>query len=98
MKVGYVIISSEVILYRKAIGYFYREEPEEDADSGWRFFSGDESQDFADDAENFMMYNASTIVEFDPAVACHLGEPFPVAFERNSETGEFIRIEEKLGS
>ena len=28
------------------VGYMYREEPDKDVDSGWRFFSGDESQDY----------------------------------------------------
>ena len=62
VKVGYVIASNEVMLSGKPIGYFYREEPENEGDSGWRFFSGEETQEYADDSNNFSMYNASSIV------------------------------------
>ncbi|WP_317931068.1 DUF2185 domain-containing protein [Halioxenophilus sp. WMMB6] len=92
MKIGYVIISSEIVLSGKPVGYFYREEPDNENDSGWRFFSGDESQEFADDPQNFMMYNVSTIVELDPSVASYLRHEQPVAFERSGEA--FIQVEE----
>ena len=34
-------------------GYMYRERPDLEHDSGWRFFAGLESQEYADDAEHF---------------------------------------------
>jgi hypothetical protein len=33
------------------VGYMYREAPDNDLDSGWRFFSGKESQDYVDDPD-----------------------------------------------
>lgn len=93
MKIGYIIASNEVAKERKRVGYLYREDPDDENDSGWRVFSGDEAQDYADNAENFAMYNASTILEIDPTIRELLGSPAPAAFERNS-SGEFVQIEE----
>jgi hypothetical protein len=74
------------------VGYLYREKPDNADDSGWRIFSGDETQAYADDAANFALYNASTIVELDPSLLDVLGAPYPVAFERDPATDEFIEI------
>ncbi|HRI67666.1 MAG TPA: DUF2185 domain-containing protein [Polyangium sp.] len=91
MKIGYIIASNKVAKERKRVGYMYREVPDNDDDSGWRVFSGEETQDYADDAQNFAMYNASTILEIDPSVGAVLGTPAPVTFERNS-AGKFVKV------
>jgi hypothetical protein len=93
MKIGYIIASHEVATARKPVGYLYREEPDNVNDSGWRVFSGEETQEYADNAENFSMYNASTIVTIDPSITNLLGAPAPVAFERDA-SGEFAQVEE----
>lgn len=45
MNVGYIIASRQVTECGKPIGYMYREEPDDESDSGWRVFSGDETPD-----------------------------------------------------
>lgn len=76
----------------KAVGYLYREKPDNANDSGWRIFSGDETQEYADDPDNFALYNASTLIDIEPNLRSVLGEAFPVAFERDASTGEFVEI------
>ena len=93
MKIGYIIVSGEVMRDGKRIGYLYREEPDNEKDSGWRVFSGEETQGYADISSNFSMHNATTVVNRDPAVAPLLARAFPVAFERNPDTGEFVEVE-----
>jgi hypothetical protein len=34
------------------VGFMYREKPDNDLDSGWRFLAGSEAQDYVDDAAN----------------------------------------------
>ena len=34
------------------VGYMYREEPDDEVDSGWRFVAGDESESYMDDPNN----------------------------------------------
>ena len=92
MRLGYIIASNEVMLLRKPIGYVYREKPGNEEDSGWRVFSGEETQEYANDAENFAMYNASTVVEAHPEIAALLNRAFPVAFERDATSGVFVEV------
>ena len=90
MKVGYIIASNRVAKDRKPVGYLYRVEPRE-IDSGWRVFSGEETQEYADNPANYAMYNASTIVEIDPSIALLLASPWPIAFERTA-SGDFVEV------
>ncbi len=91
MRVGYVVASHRVTVDGKAVGYLYREATEDEADSGWRVFAEDESEAYADDAENFSMYNAFTLVDMAPEIASVLAEAAPVAFERDRH-GRFVRV------
>ena len=69
MTVGTIIASHRVMRDGARVGYLYREPPDSSLDSGWRVFSGDESEAYVDDADNFAIYNASTILEHAPELA-----------------------------
>lgn len=94
MNLGYIIASREVAANGKPVGYMYREEPDNEGDSGWRVFSGEETQEYADDPDNFALYNASTIVALDPSIEVLLEEPPPVAFERDP-SGSFRKVNDE---
>ena len=64
------------------VGYAYREQPDDDSDSGWRFFAGDETQEYADEPNNFAIYDVNTIANYDPEIVPLLDEPAHVQFER----------------
>lgn len=66
------------------VGYCYRESPDSKMDSGWRFFAGDEPQDYVDDPSNLALYDISTIANYDPAVLSVLEAPIGSAYERGS--------------
>jgi hypothetical protein len=93
IRLGYIIASAQVMNGGHPIGYLYREAPDKPDDSGWRVFSGLETQDYADDPANFAQYNASTIVKLHPDIRTLLGHDFPIAFERDAATGEFVVVE-----
>jgi hypothetical protein len=67
----------------------YREQPRSDHDSGWHFFAGDESQEYADDADNFALYDVNTICNYDPAIIPLLDAPLGSAFGRVTGTDTF---------
>ena len=83
-----------ITVENKGVGYMYREEPDSDTDSGWRFFSGHESQEYVDDAENTMIYDVNTIANYDAAILPFLAAAVGSAFERDPETGEFLPVED----
>ena len=73
------------------VGYCYREEPDGDWDSGWRFTAGDESDEYMDDPNNAGIYKLNTICNDDPDIIPLLNTPAPCAFERD-ENGVFQQI------
>lgn len=75
------------------IGYMYRESPDFGSDSGWRFFSGSESQEYLDDPNNTEIYDVNTIANYDPEIIPFLDAPTGSAFARHSDTGEFMPVE-----
>jgi hypothetical protein len=72
------------------VGYAYREAPNNLWDSGWRFFSGLESDDYVDDPANFEIYDVNTIVNYDPEILPLLDAPVGSAFARDEESGRFV--------
>ncbi|CAB5098488.1 hypothetical protein D3OALGA1CA_1271 [Olavius algarvensis associated proteobacterium Delta 3] len=87
---GACIATDDITVQGKKVGFMYRESPDPDvpADSGWRFFSGDEPQEHVDNAANTAFYDINTIANYDESIVEFL--PFPVgsAFGRNDD-GEF---------
>ena len=75
------------------VGYCYREEPDGDWDSGWRFTAGDESDEYMDDPNNAGIYKLNTICNDDPDIIPLLHTPAPCAFERD-ENGVFQQIKD----
>ncbi|UQT46828.1 DUF2185 domain-containing protein [Flavonifractor plautii] len=59
------------------VGYCYREEPDGDWDSGWRFTAGDESDDYMDDPNNAGLYKLNTICNDDSDIIPLLNTPAP---------------------
>lgn len=88
---GYCIATDMITVEGKRVGYLYREEPDKKDDSGWRFFSGDESQEYVDEPDNMAIYAVNTIANYDPDIIPLLGSPSGAAFGRDPETGEFVR-------
>jgi hypothetical protein len=76
----------------RKVGYMYREEPDFQDDSGWRFFSGKESQDYLDDPANTMIYEVNTIANYDPSIIPLLDSAVGSAFERRGWFGKFAAV------
>ena len=70
------------------VGYCYREKPDGDWDSGWRFTAGDESEAYMDDPNNAGIYKLNTICNDDHDIIPLLHTPAPCAFARD-ENGVF---------
>lgn len=90
---GSCIASDMITVDGNRVGWMYREEPDNPIDSGWRFFSGLESQDYADDSSKFAIYDVNTIANYDPEIVSYLDAPVGSAFERDPN-GEFVEAEQ----
>lgn len=77
------------------VGFMYREEPDFDDDSGWRFMAGDESQKYLDNPDNLSLYDVNTIANYDPEIIPFLEAPEGCQFERDAKTGEFIEVDDE---
>ncbi len=82
---GACFATDQITVEGKAVGYMYREEPVQPEDSGWRFFSGEESQEYVDDLENTSIYDVNTIANYDPAIIPYLDSPAGSAFGRDGD-------------
>jgi hypothetical protein len=85
------IATDKITVEGMKVGFMYRERPDEDIeeDSGWRFFSGTEEQDYVDDYENSEILTINTIANYDPAVIPYLKSKFGSAWERIEGTDKF---------
>jgi hypothetical protein len=87
---GACFASIRITIDGRRVGYCYREKPNTDIDSGWRFFAGDESEAFTRKAANFEMYDCNTIANYDREIVPLLGAPPGSAFVRDPKTGAFV--------
>lgn len=81
---GYALAPKRLVENKLKVRFLYREEPDDASDSGWRFFSGDESDEFVNDPENIGLYDIETISQIDPDIIPLLNNDAGTAFERTS--------------
>ncbi len=89
---GFCLASDKITIDGMQIGYMYREEPEEEMDSGWRFLSGTEEQEYVDNPENSGIFDVNTIANFDKAIVYYLKMPYGTEMERIEGTDKFQKI------
>ena len=86
---GSCLATDRIVVDGKRVGYCYREAPDSDRDSGWRFFAGDEVQEYVENPRNLGLYDVNTVANCDPQIIPLLSSPEGSAFERNS-SGAFV--------
>jgi hypothetical protein len=90
---GGCFASDRITVDGAPVGYMYRDQPDQDIDSGWRFMAGDESQEYADTPENWAIYEVNTICNYDAAIIPFLNALAGSAFGRVTGTDRFEREE-----
>lgn len=88
---GGCMASDRITVDGMLVGYMIREMPDHSALSGWIFMSGDESQAYADNPDNWAIYSVNTICNYDPAIIPYLQAGFDTAWGRRKGTDEFVR-------
>jgi hypothetical protein len=88
---GSCFASDRITVDGDRVGFMYREESDNDGDSGWRFLAGTESPEYMNDPENFALYDVNTIANYDGDIVAFLDAPVHAAFERNP-SGSFVPV------
>lgn len=88
------IATDRILVDGCPVGYMYREEPDYDGDSGWRFLAGDESDEYLQDLHNSDFYDLNTLCNYDAEIMPFLTAPVGAAYERDLD-GRLVRLEEE---
>ena len=89
---GGCIASDMITVDGYPVRFMYRERPDSETDSGWRFMSGHEDDDYMELASNLAMYDVNTIANYDPSIIPLLHSPEGSAFEKTPESERFIAV------
>lgn len=89
---GSCIASDRITVDGEPVRFLYREQPDHETDSGWRFLAGDESQEYIDEPENLGIHDVNTIVNYDRDVLDLLDEGAPAQFERSDRGQPWRRV------
>ncbi len=95
---GDCVASDAITLHGTKVGWMLRETPESfrpegaRGDSGWRFFSGEESDAYIANAANFNIFPVNAIANLDPDIIPLLTSPPGSAFRRENGSGPFKKV------
>lgn len=90
---GVCFATDLITVQGQQVGYMYRERPDNEIDSGWRFLAGTESEEYINNPDNLAIYDVNTIANYDPEIVPYLDAPIGSAFERESGSGQFVEVE-----
>ncbi|MFT5824217.1 MAG: hypothetical protein ACI8ZM_005483 [Crocinitomix sp.] len=90
--IGGLMISKKVIEEGLKPLFMYREKRSRPEDSGWRIFSGFESDEYTNDPNNTGIYNPSTLLKMDDSVADLLLKGVGSVFERKDQNSDWYSV------
>lgn len=83
------LVSRMVLDQGEPVRFMYREATDREEDSGWRMFTGLETEEYNDDASNIAIVPLTRFAELDPRVSRLLDAPIGSVFERVPGAEEF---------
>lgn len=87
-----------IVVENLGVNYMYREEPDFEQDSGWRFFAGKETPEYLGDPNNLGIYTLNTVANYDADIVPLLDSPIGSEFERDGKGGEFVEADSNEGN
>ncbi|HMT55234.1 MAG TPA: DUF2185 domain-containing protein [Saprospiraceae bacterium] len=92
--IGGLMVSKMISEEKKKPLFMYREKRTRPEDSGWRIFSGYESQEYNDNPNNTGIYNPSTILKIDSSIKELLLKGVGSVFERETEKSNWYEVDD----
>jgi hypothetical protein len=91
-EIGGVLVSKLITNQGKKPMFLFREKRTRVSDSGWRIFSGLESDEYVNNSENLGIYHPSHIIEIEKSIESLLLKGVGSVFERINEQSEWVEV------
>lgn len=85
-------VTNNILYEGQPVGYLYREEPDYEDDSGWRFTTGTETDEYMNDPGNSSYVSLGAVLREDDSFVDLLDREADVAFVRDDE-GRFVELD-----
>lgn len=92
--IGGLMVSKMVVDDGIKPGFMYREKRTRPEDSGWRIFTGLETEEYSDNPDNIGIYNPSTILSIDPSIESILLKGVGSVYERTEDNAEWYKVKD----
>ncbi|MFB9078064.1 DUF2185 domain-containing protein [Flavobacterium procerum] len=91
-EIGGLMVSKMVVDQNSKPNFLYREKRTRPEDSGWRIFTGFESEEYNNNSDNIGIYHPSTILKIDPSLEEILLKGVGSVYERTDDKSEWYRV------
>ncbi len=91
---GYCFASDMITVDGHKVGFMHRELREDRDDTGWRFYSGKETEEYVEIEHHFMMFDLNYIANIDPDIIPYLKMPIGTELERDENASTFSKLDE----
>ncbi len=89
---GWCFATDRIMVDGARVGYMYREAPDSAEDSGWRFFAGDESEEYIDETSHTGIYAVNTVANYDPDIIPYLDTPPLCRYEKEKSGKGYVAV------
>ncbi len=86
------LVSKKIMNDGQPVRFMYREVADRDEDSGWRMFSGTETEEYNEHADSIAIVPLDAFADIDMRVDKLLDEPVGSVFERREADHDFYRV------
>lgn len=91
---GFVMATEMLIKEKRPVKFMYRETPDQPGDSGWRFFCGEEDDEYLSCPEHIGIYDIKTVLSCSSDILDLLSSEIGACYGRDN--GSFIDCREAL--
>ncbi|GIN86350.1 hypothetical protein J6TS2_27360 [Heyndrickxia sporothermodurans] len=88
------LVSKKCLETDGIVRWLYREEPDREEDSGWRLFSGDESEEYLSNPANIKVMNVYYLLDKDPSLIYPFKGGIGSAFERENNNSSWDEVKD----
>ena len=88
-------VTKRVLTDGARVGYLYREAPDNEQDSGWRFTANDETDEYMNDSKNTVFVSVGAVLSRDDSFVYLLDSPEGSSFVFDARTQSFVTLDDK---